>query len=30
MQLAEDIGGLNLGDAGSLYVFEDRSLMQCH
>ena len=30
MQLAEQIGGLNLGDSGSLYVFEHGSFMQCY
>lgn len=30
MQLAEHVGDLNLGDAGSLYVFEDTVFMQCH
>ena len=30
MQLAEQIGGLNLGDSGSLYVFESGSYMQCY
>lgn len=29
MQLAEQIGGLNLGDSGSLYVYESGSFMQC-
>lgn len=30
MQLAEHIGGLNLGDSGSLYVYEWDSFMQCY
>ena len=30
MQLAESIGDLNLGDSGSLYVFEGASFMQCY
>lgn len=30
MQLAEQIGGLNLGDCGSLYVFDSGSFMQCY
>lgn len=29
LQLASHIGGLNLGDAGSLYVFEGGCFMQC-
>lgn len=30
MQLAERIADLNLGDSGSLYVFEDATFMQCY
>ncbi len=30
MQLAERIGDLNLGDSGSLYVFDDGIFMQCY
>jgi hypothetical protein len=30
MQLASQIGGLNLGDSGSLYVFESGTFMQCY
>ena len=29
MQLASQIGGLNLGDSGSLYVFDSGTFMQC-
>ncbi len=30
MQLSEDIGDINLGDSGSLYVFEHSVYMQCY
>jgi hypothetical protein len=30
MQLSERIGDLNLGDSGSLYVFEGDTFMQCY
>ncbi|MBN8614705.1 MAG: hypothetical protein J0L92_29160 [Deltaproteobacteria bacterium] len=30
MQLSERIGDLNLGDSGSLYVFDDAIFMQCY
>lgn len=30
MQLSERIGGLNLGDSGSLYIFEGSTFMQCY
>ena len=30
MQLAERIAGLNLGDSGSLYIFEGSAFMQCY